>query len=103
MDIPHSKSQMAGFVGALLDAGIGTMMLTHVLWLAAHPWVQKKAWEEIDKVVGSERYVFVLNSVLRYKEILTSSVRHRLPVWSDFPNLPYINCIMKEGLRIRPL
>lgn len=57
MDIPHSKSQMAGFVGALLDAGIGTMMLTHVLWLAAHPWVQRKAWEELDRVCGSERYV----------------------------------------------
>ncbi|KAH7120995.1 cytochrome P450 oxidoreductase-like protein [Dendryphion nanum] len=80
MDVQHSRSQLAGFMGALLDAGIGTMMLTHVLWLAAHPEVQEKAHNEIENVCGVER----------------------MPVWSDFCNLPYINCIMKEGLRIRP-
>lgn len=26
-----------------------------------------------------------------------------MPVWDDFKSLPYINCIMKEGLRWRPL
>lgn len=26
-----------------------------------------------------------------------------MPVWEDFKALPYINCIMKEGLRWRPL
>jgi hypothetical protein len=27
----------------------------------------------------------------------------RVPTFADFQNLPYINCIMKEGLRIRPV
>lgn len=28
---------------------------------------------------------------------------HRMPVWDDFNDLPYINCIVKEGLRWHPV
>jgi hypothetical protein len=27
----------------------------------------------------------------------------KMPTFADFKALPYINCIMKEGLRIRPV
>lgn len=42
--------------------------------------VQKKAQEEIDRVVGP----------------------HRLPEVDDYPNLPYIRCCVKETLRWMP-
>ena len=49
-------------------------MLVIFLLMALHPEVQKKAQEEIDAVVGTER----------------------LPTFDDRSNLPYIDCIMKE-------
>jgi cytochrome P450 len=55
--------------------------LTSILLLAKHPNVQKKAQAELDRICGTER----------------------LPRWSDHNDLPYINCIVKEGLRIRPV
>jgi len=27
----------------------------------------------------------------------------RLPMWSDFSQLPYINCIIKEAMRVHPV
>lgn len=57
-----------------------SVMLSNILYLATHPWVQKRAQGELDRVCGVER----------------------MPTWSDFSELPYINCILKEGLRIRP-
>jgi cytochrome P450 len=45
------------------------------------PEVQRKAQEEIDRVIGSGR----------------------LPVVADRPNLPYINAIVKEILRWHPV
>lgn len=42
-----------------------------------HPEIQAKAQAEIDAVVGS----------------------NRMPGWSDWDNLPYIRCTMKETLR----
>lgn len=44
------------------------------------PEVQKKAQEEIDRVVGP----------------------NRLPEVDDYPNLPYIRCCVKETLRWMP-
>ncbi|KAL0937329.1 cytochrome p450 [Colletotrichum truncatum] len=58
-----------------------TATLNTILFLAKHPEYQEKARAELDRVCGTER----------------------TPVWSDFKDLPYINCILKEGLRIRPV
>jgi cytochrome P450 len=57
-----------------------SMTLTDILYLAKNPWVQDKAQVELDRVCGE-----------------------RMPTWEDFKDLPYINCIVKEGLRIRPV
>ncbi|KAL9712265.1 hypothetical protein Ac2012v2_005343 [Leucoagaricus gongylophorus] len=48
--------------------------------MALHPQVQKKAQEELDKVIGN-----------------------RLPEFNDRPNLPYINAMVKESLRWQPV
>ena len=69
--------------GELVEAGADTtanQVLTIVMALAKHPEIQKKAQVEIDAVCGPDR----------------------APQFSDFDNLPYINCIIKEGLRWRP-
>ncbi|PVI00451.1 cytochrome P450 [Periconia macrospinosa] len=55
-------------------------VLSSVLFLAKYPEFQDKAQEELDSVCGDSR----------------------MPVWEDFEKLPYINCIVKEALRIRP-
>jgi len=44
--------------------------------MALYPDAQKKAQEELDKVIGN-----------------------RLPEFNDRPNLPYINAMVKESLR----
>jgi len=49
--------------------------------MVTHPEVQRKAQEEIDRVVG----------------------RDRLPDFDDKESLPYINAIYKEVARIRPV
>ncbi|KAI1629033.1 cytochrome P450 [Exophiala viscosa] len=51
------------------------------LAMMLHPEVQKKAQEEIDRVVGTDR----------------------LPTFSDRPNLPYIDAMVKESLRWHPI
>jgi cytochrome P450 len=56
------------------------MLLTLILAITKFPEVQVKARKELDAVCGTER----------------------TPLFSDFDNLPYINCIIKEGLRWRP-
>ncbi|TDZ19400.1 Cytochrome P450 monooxygenase patI [Colletotrichum orbiculare MAFF 240422] len=58
-----------------------TATLTTILFLAKHPDFQEKARIELDRVCGTER----------------------MPSWSDFKDLPYVNCILKEGLRMRPI
>ncbi len=44
------------------------------------PEVQKKAQDEIDRVVGKDR----------------------MPAIEDYPNLPYIRCCIKESVRWMP-
>lgn len=51
--------------------------MTFFLAMTIFPDVQKKAQEEIDRVIGGDR----------------------LPLSSDLPNLPYIEAIMKETHR----
>ncbi|KFY55956.1 hypothetical protein V496_06863 [Pseudogymnoascus sp. VKM F-4515 (FW-2607)] len=69
--------------GELLEAGADTtanMLLTLILAFTKHPEVQVKARKELDAVCGTER----------------------TPLFSDFDQLPYINCIVKEAMRWRP-
>lgn len=69
--------------GELVEAGAdttATQVLTIIMALAKHPEVQKKAQAEIDRVCGAEM----------------------APTFAEFEALPYINCIVKEGLRWRP-
>jgi hypothetical protein len=56
-------------------------MLSSILFLAKNTYIQEKARLELDRVCGTER----------------------MPRWSDFDALSYISCIVKEGLRIRPV
>jgi len=83
-DVEFTYSQMNNFLGSVHQGAADTTssaMMTIMLFLAKHPEVQKKARLEIDRVCGTDR----------------------MPTWEDFKDLPYINCIVKEGLRIRPL
>lgn len=52
-----------------------------VLYLMQNPSAQRKAQQEIDRIVGS----------------------NRLPTWDDLPNLPYTNLILQETYRMNPL
>ncbi|KAJ4373847.1 hypothetical protein N0V83_002586 [Neocucurbitaria cava] len=83
-DIPLNDDQISNFLGSAHQGAADTTMsaiLTNILFLAKYPWVQEKARAELDRVCGVER----------------------MPVWEDFKDLPYINCIIKEGLRLRPV
>jgi len=57
-------------------SAIGTFFMS----MALHPEVQRKAQEEIDRVVGPDR----------------------LPVFEDRPALPYVDAIYREVMRWRP-
>ena len=49
--------------------------------MIAHPEIQKRAHDELDAVVG----------------------RTRTPTFSDAPDLPYVQALVKESLRWRPV
>lgn len=70
--------------GGLIEAGsetTGTTLNNFVLAMVLFPEVQKRAQQELDRVVGSER----------------------LPRWEDEENLPYVRSLIKEVLRWRPV
>ncbi|CAE6487691.1 unnamed protein product [Rhizoctonia solani] len=77
--------ELVGYLGGvLLEGGSDTtssMLQTLVLGLTAFPDVQKKAQAEIDSVVGSDH----------------------APTPEDFDRLPYIQAIIKECHRWRPV
>ena len=54
--------------------------LTFMMAMALHPETQRRAQEEIDRVIGSER----------------------LPTINDRAHLPYVNAVIKETMRWRP-
>jgi cytochrome P450 len=84
VDVALNDRQTANFLGSIVQGAADTtsgMMLTNTLYLANNRWVQKKAQQELDRVCGDAR----------------------VPTWEDFEQLPYINCIVKEGLRIQPV
>ena len=56
-------------------------MMWLVLALAEFPEVQGRAQRELEEVVG----------------------RDRVPTFNDRPNLPYIEAIVREALRYRPM
>jgi cytochrome P450 len=84
-DIILSFSQLTkGLMGGMHQGASETSasaVLTSILFLAMNPHVQEKARKELDQVCGAER----------------------MPQWSDVRDLPYIGCIVKEGMRIRPV
>lgn len=70
--------------GGLVEAGSETTATALNNWILAmtlNSEVMKKAQEEIDRVVGSDR----------------------MPTWEDEKNLPYIRAMIKETLRWRPV
>ncbi|KAI8938085.1 hypothetical protein NX059_005756 [Plenodomus lindquistii] len=56
-----------------------SQLQTLILAFAKYPEVQQKARKEIDAVCGTQRS----------------------PVWSDFKDIPYMNYVVKEGMRWR--
>ncbi|CAI7595623.1 unnamed protein product [Penicillium bialowiezense] len=81
---PLSESQLRFLGGVLMEGGSDTsssLILTIIQAMTKFPAVQARAHAEIDRVVGTDRS----------------------PAWSDFANLPYINCIIKEAHRWRPV
>ncbi|KAJ0582226.1 putative cytochrome P450 [Helianthus annuus] len=83
MEIKLTRENMKAIIWDIFVAGTDTSAIT-VEWalgeLISHPNIMKKAVEEIDQVVGKSRLV---------QE-------------SDVPNLPYLQAIIKESLRLHP-
>jgi cytochrome P450 len=79
-----NELQAAFLAGSMIEAGSETTsaaLNTAILYLSADAEVQRKAQEEIGKVVGSSRS----------------------PTFDDEQALPYIRAIVKETLRMRPV
>ncbi|KVI12065.1 3,9-dihydroxypterocarpan 6A-monooxygenase-like [Cynara cardunculus var. scolymus] len=83
MEMKLTRDNIKAFLLNLFVAGTDTSALT-IEWSLAelinHPEIMKKAVEEIDRVVGNTR----------------------LLEESDIPNLPYLQAIVKETLRLHP-
>ncbi|KAJ0976121.1 hypothetical protein J5N97_018086 [Dioscorea zingiberensis] len=77
-----SEDTIMGLLWDMITAGMDTTVIT-VEWamaeLVKNQRVQKKAQEELDRVVGD-----------------------RIMTEADFPNLPYLNCVVKEAFRLHP-
>ena len=81
-ELPPNQSRFIG--GVLMEGGSDTsssLILAIIQAMIHYPEVQRKAQEEIDSVIGFQRS----------------------PIWADLPKLPYINMIVKEGHRWRPI
>ena len=80
----HMSHDEVVFLGtALMDAGgqtSSTYLHSFVLAMLSFPDVQKKAQDEIDKIIGNDR----------------------LPALEDFDNLPYLRAVTDEVHRYRP-
>ncbi|CAM0883196.1 unnamed protein product [Alopecurus aequalis] len=78
-----SDDTVIGLLWDMITAGTDTTVIT-VEWvigeLVRNPRVQEKVQEELDRVVG----------------------RDRVMSETDFPNLPYLNAVVKESLRLHP-
>ncbi|KAK6515866.1 hypothetical protein TWF281_004457 [Arthrobotrys megalospora] len=81
---PYEIDQVKYSAATLFAGGSDTSVavLGHFyLAVMLYPEVQKKAQEEIDRVIGSDR----------------------LPEFQDRPNLPYVEALLTETLRWRPI
>ncbi|KAL9035720.1 MAG: hypothetical protein Q9214_006454 [Letrouitia sp. 1 TL-2023] len=79
-----SRNELHFLGGVLMEGGSDTsssLILAIILAMMAYPRVQERAHAEIDAAVGDGRS----------------------PEWSDFSKLPYINMIIKESHRWRPV
>ncbi|KAI1613904.1 cytochrome P450 [Exophiala viscosa] len=79
-----TPKQMNHFLGVVVEGGADTTAsatLTSMMYLALHPEFQDKARKQLDAVCGTSR----------------------LPAITDFEAIPYINCIIKEAMRIHPV
>lgn len=78
-----SEDTIIGLLWDMITAGMDTTVIT-VEWamaeLVKNPRVQKKVQEELDRVIGVDR---IMNE-------------------TDFANLPYLQCVVKEALRLHP-
>uniref|UniRef100_A0ACD5VW40 Uncharacterized protein n=1 Tax=Avena sativa TaxID=4498 RepID=A0ACD5VW40_AVESA len=78
-----SDDTVIGLLWDMITAGTDTTVIT-VEWaigeLVRNPRVQEKVQEELVRVVG----------------------RDRVLLETDFPNLPYLNAVVKESLRLHP-
>ncbi|KAI3507612.1 hypothetical protein L1887_22601 [Cichorium endivia] len=83
MEIKLTRENVKAFILDIFTAGTDTSAIT-IQWALAelinHPNIMKKAVKEIDQVVGKDR----------------------LLQESDIPNLPYLQAIIKETLRLHP-
>ncbi len=80
--LPPNQLRFIG--GVLMEGGSDTsssLIIAIVQAMIHYPEVQRKAHAQIDEVVGAGRS----------------------PQWSDLERLPYINMIVKEGHRWRPI
>jgi len=80
----EQENVIKGVAGTAYVAGVDTTVAalgTFFLSMALHPEQQRKAQEEIDRVVGSDR----------------------LPVFEDRPALPYVEALYREVMRWRPV
>lgn len=81
---PMSQHAFNNLVGETVEGAADTtaaQILTLILAFAKNPTVQEKARQEIDKVCSTSRS----------------------PAFTDFKAMPYINQIVKEGMRWRPV
>ncbi|KAL9142532.1 hypothetical protein ABFS82_14G175700 [Erythranthe guttata] len=78
-----SEDTIVGLLWDMITAGMDTTAVS-VEWAMAelikNPRVQHKAHEELDRVIGTQRIITEL----------------------DFPNLPYLQYIAKEAMRLHP-
>lgn len=78
-EITAIKTTASTMYGAATETSSGTLMV-FLLAMIKFPEVQRKAQEEIDRVIGSDR----------------------LPGFQDLPNLPYVSLVAQETYRWFP-
>jgi len=84
LDVKLNRDRVKGITGDLIAGGSETSEAT-LEWIMAellrNPHIMSKAKEELDRVIGKERWVDE----------------------QDISNLPFIECIVKETMRLHPL
>ncbi|EIW84451.1 cytochrome P450 [Coniophora puteana RWD-64-598 SS2] len=80
-DFENIMKHACGTAYAAGEETTGSSLIVFTLAMVLHPHVQKRAQEEIESVVGSDR----------------------LPDFNDRPSLPYVEAIFRETARWRPI